>query len=331
MPDGWSTEHAALACAVAHAVGVPRPVEPAAEPDWDRVVALARRHFVLPLVHHSPWPKAAGAPPEVLAELERLGWASARASLRSLELHRDLLAVLSADGIDALVIKGLPLAQTVYGSVTARAAGDLDLVVRPAQVVGAAAALERVGLRPHLGDPGIDAAPEALLAAPLRYPAVKHVHFTGDGVPAELHWRLMKNPRLLPFDERWVTDPAVVETGGVAMPVLAPDVAWRHVHVHGAEHDWVSLKSLADVPGFARRHPEVVSPAALAGVERDGLARPVAAGMLLAEEVLGDYLPEAAGVGAWGARRAVIVARSRRSLALEQQPISGLSARYSPD
>lgn len=329
MTAQWSTEHEALACAVAHAVGVDRPREPAAAPDWDAVVALARRHFVLPLVHHSPWPRAAGAPPAVLDELERDAWASARASLRSLELHRDLLAELDAGGIDALVLKGLPLAQTVYGSITARAAGDLDLLVRPAQVSAAATALERVGLRAHRGDAGIDAEPGAVLAAPLRYPAVKHAHFEGGDVPAELHWRLMKNPRLLPLDERWLAEPAIVATGGVPMPVLSPQIGWRHVHVHGAEHDWVNLKSLADVPGFARRHPEVVSGQALERVARDGLARPVAAGMLLADDVLGGGLPEAALAWARGVRGAgSIAARGRRGLALPEQPMRGLSAPY---
>jgi hypothetical protein len=237
-------------------------------------------------------------------------------SLRLHALQREALRALEGAAIDVVVLKGAPLAQEAYGLVAARHPGDLDLLVAPARVAEAVGVLREHGFRWY----GIDAPASlrpadgglALVERAGSLPRVREAQLYRAGRHVDLHWRLTVNAALLPVEDRWLTDPRLVTTAGVATPVLPALAAWWHLHVHGIEHDWRRLKWLADVPAFAAANPEVLSPGALEATSRAGLERCVACGLLVAERLLGPFLPPAAAD--WAAGVSATTRPVRRSL-----------------
>src|SRR3954454_8806448 len=122
---------AALSAAVSTACGVreQRPVEGSVE--WQEFLRLVDRHRVAPLVQSSAWLEQGDASPEVREAVLAIARRAGAKSLRALALARDAIAALADAGVSAVVLKGVALAAAAYGSVNARAVGDVDLLVAP--------------------------------------------------------------------------------------------------------------------------------------------------------------------------------------------------------
>jgi hypothetical protein len=79
------------------------------------------------------------------------------AALKGLALQRELktgLQALAADGVsDVVVLKGIPLAIRVFGSVSKREMRDIDLLVHQRDASNALATLSRLGYEPYAGLP----------------------------------------------------------------------------------------------------------------------------------------------------------------------------------
>lgn len=116
--------------------------------DWDRLWSLGHLHEVVPLLAAS---LPAAAPDGVPAD-----WAERARRRRHVTLHRnarladamlEILDGLGRAGIEAMPVKGLVLADRFYGSLAARPCADLDVLVRPADLPAARAALSDLGYR----------------------------------------------------------------------------------------------------------------------------------------------------------------------------------------
>ena len=155
-------------------------------------------------------------------------------------MHRSVDALAARD-IPCLVIKGVPLAQRLYGDAFARDALDIDLWVPPEAAIAAGAALVESGFGLRLGFP----------ETPARRRWYRRVEkaetFRGFGVTIELHQRLLANPCLIdgrfePLFERRTQ----VRIGGAHFPTLAPVDDALYLLCHGAGHGWRLLKWLCD-------------------------------------------------------------------------------------
>ena len=119
--------------------------------DWHRFLSLVQHHRLVPLVTHTlragvPDPKS----PEcqaVLAELQQESAHSAHRALRSLAELRRLVQELQSSGIAVRVLKGLPLAQSVFGDLSLRSPGDIDLLVDESSILQADSVLRSFGYR----------------------------------------------------------------------------------------------------------------------------------------------------------------------------------------
>jgi hypothetical protein len=72
---------------------------------------------------------------------------------KALFLSRELIRVvdrLQAISVDVLPYKGVALAETVYGDIALRQAGDIDLLIRPQDFARARKSLRELGYQPHL-------------------------------------------------------------------------------------------------------------------------------------------------------------------------------------
>jgi hypothetical protein len=115
--------------------------------DWERMLRLVDHHRVVPQVYG-----ALSARPHLLSA-DRLGalrWRYQDNARKTLWFTAELVRIvthLESAGIKVLPYKGPTLAETLYGEVTRRQFGDLDVLIRPADVTKAKAALRDLGYK----------------------------------------------------------------------------------------------------------------------------------------------------------------------------------------
>lgn len=111
-------------------------------PDWQALLALARRHRVVPVLRRGlQFVCPARVPAEVLDDLNYEYRANAaRNLLLTSELMR-LLSLFAANAIPVIPFKGPATAVLAYADLTLRQIGDLDLLVRPSDYSRARALL----------------------------------------------------------------------------------------------------------------------------------------------------------------------------------------------
>ncbi len=150
--------------------------------DWDGVLDTAERLGAVALLGKAL--DATGAPrPTAVDEACRA--ALVRGTLRMALATRILSEALSAlrrAGVEALVLKGVPLAHELYDPPGVRPIGDLDLLVRSADREAAIRALQAEGYALPAG------------SLPLSFYFRHHFHVTlvrpgVEGLPLELHWQ----------------------------------------------------------------------------------------------------------------------------------------------
>lgn len=243
---------------------------------FDELLRLAQRHGVVPLLYQSL--SALGTdlvPDPVLARLHAH-------SVLNLSLNRALAAELPAilhlldnHQVPALPFKGPLLAQTVYGSLALRKAGDLDLLLRRGDALPAATLLQAAGYT--LDDSEQDE---------LR---LKH---TSRHTVVELRWSLASPHFLTPlgFDFFW---PSRVHRilNGSSVPGLPPEEDLLILCVHGARHCWSRLLWICDLAELLRAFPGLDGERLRHLARRAGVSRAVTLGLILAQNLLGADLP----------------------------------------
>jgi hypothetical protein len=187
--------------------------------DWELLWAQGHLHEVLPLLTTTLRQLAGQAliPESWRARAQRRFYGT---MLRNTILAHELLRVLEEfrqAGISALPIKGIVLAETLYGSLALRPFGDLDVLVRPADLPGAREALGRLGFA-QAREPGYENADHPFHDPPYYRQA------EGGSICLELHWGLWASH----FFRR------------------EPDALWERAHVAHIHHADLSILSLED-------------------------------------------------------------------------------------
>ncbi len=171
-------------------------------------------------------------------ELSPLAFAAGDSDARSAHLHnlarnlalfdsaRALLDAAEARGLFLLPLKGLVLAQALYGDIAARSMADLDVAVRPRDLERACQLMLELGWRRSFGDRARYAPPHG-----------HDVSFTNaDGHVLELHHRLYHELRadadVEPLFERAI----LVDLDGKPRRVPSWDDHLFLVAVHAATH-----------------------------------------------------------------------------------------------
>ena len=96
--------------------------------DWAGLVSAAERQNLMPLLHSAT--RGLDVPEQARAELEKEYWSSlARSAVFQRELDA-VLAVLAGGGIEAIVLKGAAIADSVYEDPALRPMSDVDVLVR---------------------------------------------------------------------------------------------------------------------------------------------------------------------------------------------------------
>jgi hypothetical protein len=262
------------------------------ELDWPQFVELAARHGVAPLMErHLASMGWVGVPKPVAAAL----WARNAVTVRrNRGMATELATVYDAlerEGIETIPYKGPTLALAVYGDLSLREFGDLDLLLRARDVPRAKAIL---------GTRGYDAAnplPSALEAQLLR---TRHLYELplvdrARGLMVELHWRPDPDVEAVALgDDDWWRSLPTARFEGTTLRSLQPHELLLVLCLHGSKHFWVSLGWLVDVAELIRSRADLDWQWIAETARRLRCRRRVALGLRLAHEMLQAALNDAA-------------------------------------
>lgn len=296
--------------------GAPPPAAEAAL--WEAAAHLAEQENLAPylMLRHRE-----ALPPAIVARWRPLmHWLTSHNwSLRHDEDR--ILARLAEAGIPVVPLKGVRLAEALYGTIGARAVYDIDILVPDEKVERAAELLRADGWQIKT--------PEQYSAAHARR-LHHHWVFKRDGahlddVTLELHWSLMRSTALgLPPALLWahVVQPAAGQWR------LAPEVQLVHLALHLFQHNFAPVSRVLDLAAFLGRFGE-----ALGAAELDALCQApsrraiVALTCLVAAQSVGERLPPV--LAQWAGWRVRLAARRLPLDRLFAPPLFAFSRYYS--
>ena len=250
---------------------------------WPVFLQGAEEHRVIPLVGANVKDlDHALTPSQIRDELRELQRVQTLFALQlTAELFR-LLAKLADAGIQVLITKGPALAVRCYGEPGMRQYGDLDLVVREADIRRATQAMLDFAYEPLVPLTAIDAKKTSGEYA-FRKP--------GTDLLVEFHTErtFRYHPRPLQIEKLFERS-AYVVIDGRDVPVLSLEDELVLICVHGAKHFWERLMWIADVAALISRQP-LNWDRALAVASEVGAQRILHLGLYLAADLLDAELP----------------------------------------
>lgn len=280
---GWSDSLQALAALLSPRQGT-LPV--LSEASWQALADLViQRHRVAPLIAAR---LPGDAPADVAARLREAAEVNGRQTLHHIAATAEILTACRAEGIDPVLLKGWPLAERLYGAPGQRQARDLDLLVQPDEMPGAAAVLHKLGFTPapvyRLRGRLIGSRALAAECYDLEF------HHPGTGLAVELHWRTSHFPGWPEVLDR----PGMIRTqqtriGPVRVPAEAADLIY--LSGHGCMHVWARLKWLADIAWLAEARGAAALEADLALAHEVQAWTTTALALRLAHRAFGAPLP----------------------------------------
>lgn len=252
--------------------------------DWDRVLGLAQAHRVEGLVAQGLAASEIEASAALRRQLERLAGQVRERSLADLAETLRLTEAFERAAIAPIVLKGVPLGIQAYGSASLKRSWDIDLLVRPAQVVAAGKILGELGY-------ALSAVDRPWTSAEFERWSVfaKEAEFrSAGGRTVELHWRLADYAGLLEPLEPWNEATRIDLIGGRTVPVLEPSANLAYLAVHGALHGWSRLKWLADFGALARAQNDPERALERAASFQPG--RAIGQALMLCERYMGERI-----------------------------------------
>lgn len=287
------------AAGAAVAAGWPLPPQAAEGVDAQRMRALlVDRHRlgapVLALVADALASRSPAVAAALAADARRQRMRALDQARRTIMLSR----LLDRHGIAHLVVKGVVLSQQLYGDVGARASKDIDLLVDPARLADAGAAILAAGYRRTDGAADADA-------------VRKHRTYAAGAIQIELHDRLLdlSSYLALPFEAVWARR-GTIAVLDQPLPVLNDVDTLLYLCAHGSEHVWFRLKWLHDIARILAIDTGGRTLAAAQAARAAGFDRVFDATMALVAElfaiVLPDPLPLAQGSADVRARRRAV-------------------------
>lgn len=215
----------------------------ATQPDWDVVCALADRHGVLPLlaevIGEERWARL--VPVELRQRLRLLLAAQSLRTRAGLEQLAQVVALLDAQQVTPLVLKGPALASSVYPAPALRPFTDLDLLCPLEQRKRADAALRQA----------------AYIPCEVKESEQENFHVVyearGPHLPIELHSDLLQ----LGLPTRCASNlwqaPEWFDVGTEQLPMLALDAQVLHLCVHLHTHGYGRLIWFKDLDLLLRQ------------------------------------------------------------------------------
>jgi hypothetical protein len=253
--------------------------------DWVQLIRLALHHGTLPLLYwnlHRICPNI--VPSGVLEPLRvRHNVEAAEGRLLAEELV-GILGLLNSQDISAVPYKGPALAVRLYGDLSLRGFGDLDIVICERDALRARRLLIDQGYMPGRVD-----AEELGQYLRVNY---EMPFCRADGkVRLDLHWRYTPRSECLAGDpERFLQHLETISIAGEEVQSLRLETYLLVLSMHAAKHQWAQLKLICDIAEILAV-PDLDWYYVLHEADDLGLKRALGTGLLLAQGLLGAAVP----------------------------------------
>ena len=264
--------------------------ETLADADWQRIVELAQEQGVAPMLCARLQTLGVTLPAATARPLREFYLACVLRNRWLFDEVGKILRALQAAGIPVIPLKGVCLAEAVYGNLTLRQMGDVDLLVQAANLAAALDVLRAL---------------EYAAAQPFNIEGQRQVshHLPAlskrGGATLELHWTIAA-PRLNirieqnDLDQLWSrANPATI--GGVQVLMLSPTDLLLHLCLHASVHhrfNSFGLRSFWDLAMVIRRYGERIDwEQFTARAQQWGVANGAHLALQLTEEWTGVVIP----------------------------------------
>jgi hypothetical protein len=211
---------------------------------WDLLLERAREHHVFPLLYHNLRRlDFHGVPDAARAELTAAFRMNAlRNTLLAGELAR-VLRLLSESGVPVAPLKGVTLAESLYGDSALRVCVDLDILVPPSEALRARRLILAHGYTsPFTEEFFANHQFRTIAECPL-HPVKQALSYL-----LEVQWTLLRHSRK---DEEAMQDlwseARPKDFFGVRAYGLTPEWEFLYLAWHAAYHKWTALKWLVDI------------------------------------------------------------------------------------
>jgi hypothetical protein len=259
------------------------------ELDWEAVLSLAAVHGLRPLLFRHVQAMAPGSVPKaVFVELWGQHELLKRRNQAMVAELLTLLRLFAERGILAVPYKGPTLAMLAFGDLTLREFGDLDILLRPADILPAKHLLETFGYTPEFPlSPFVE---QAFLRAHEHYHVM--LHCQSRDMLVELHWRTDPEfPVERSNDPEWWAKRETVRFFDADVRSFAPHELLLILCLHGSKHHWERFGWLVDVAELIRRQPNLDWSWILDQAESLRAGRRLALGLHLLQQLLDVPLP----------------------------------------
>ncbi|MNI20322.1 hypothetical protein D3C73_737980 [compost metagenome] len=221
--------------------------EPFGDIDWDQFLKLAMHHRVYPVLYrklqniYKPWI------PESVVQTLRKAYQKNTFQMLQLCGEMEYLSKLFSDSnIRSLILKGPVLAADLYGDISLRTSGDLDILVPIRDLEHTEELLVRLGYEK-----------DEYIQTVLNDWKWRHHHVTffhvQKGIKVEIHWRLGPGPGKEPdFNELW-SRKRNSTIGNSSVYYLGREHLFLFLVSHGARHGWSRLRWLMDIDRISKQ------------------------------------------------------------------------------
>lgn len=251
--EKWREANFILACLRSERNSAPPPELYEDSIDWDYTFRLVEAHGLVPYLYLKLQDNTiSGIPEEFTATARDYFHAN---ELRNRMLREELVKLLEAFAeadIDAVPLKGIVYAHTLYENPAARQFGDIDFLLHDADISQAKQILEQHDYHAVYEQKVLaEGNSELTQAQESVYRSVYHEYElqSSDGlVHIDLHWRLL--PRVYPTDlpVRLIWKNLATSTiNGVSIKIISPELDLLYLCIHGAKDGWSELKWATDI------------------------------------------------------------------------------------
>jgi len=255
--------------------------------DWDAFTTLAVQHGLAPLLYRNVRTRLPGILPlDIEDRLRNIYHNNSAKNLRLTSALLKILSGLEAGGVQAMPYKGPSLADFVYGNVALRQFNDLDILVRPCDVLRARDLMVAMGYRPERSLSRIQAVTFTRWNNEISLAGDKH------DVHVELQWNIVPGYFSFPLEHLgiWGSQEKRL-TKDFNIPTLPPEELLLVLCVHGSKDLWARLIWVCDIAELIRQ-TDPLDWARIMELSRVCCSqRMLRLGLLLAEDLYGPVLP----------------------------------------
>jgi len=250
--------------------------------DWERFLKLTQFHRIEGLAWAYLANCQAVVPQEIAAALKSAASTIAANNLLAQRDCRALRQAFEAANLQLLFLKGLTVGALAYGNPAVKSAIDVDILIDPGQLDGAAKILRSCGysLIAPADSPG-----DRLLQRWHRGWKESVWRKRSPRLQIDLHTRVADNRRVIPAISVHSPRQWVEVADSLSLPTLGDDELFAYLAVHGASSAWFRLKWIADFAGYlSGMNAETINRLYLRSQEL-GAGRAAGQALLLAHEL----------------------------------------------